>query len=235
MQDLKTFLDHELLHFEITKKPAKFEKSYNITKAQFVSNILEDIIINEKLKRSSLERVYKKMTGDKEKAASMITLWGHFTDEEKRKVVEEGLKKGIFKDKYTVDEIIETIEYTIKERKSENSLYDFVEWYDSTFKKFYNLFRDDTACELAPSNGPAEYDSSYNKPDWNLFKEISKILQRFKIKTQHTTIEKKFYGKRLNRKFYEDPSEIYPFKHKYTKTQIRKPKILCILDCSGSM
>ena len=226
--DLKILLEHEKKHFEITKKVAKLRADVNLVKAQKVLNLLEDIIINESISRKRLETVFKKLRADTEQ----LTLWQHFDDKEKITMTNKLKRAGIFKDIDT-EKIIDTIDKTVKIRKEYSSLHDFVSCKYSTFKEYYNLFDDSVSDD--PGDGPGEYDLHYNLPDWDLMKKFEKLIKNLKTVSTEEYRDETFVGHRINRKFFEDISCIKPFTKKTTVTSVNLPKIVILLDCSGSM
>ena len=240
--DLKTLLEHEIGHFKITVEPPKFScysRSIDLTKANVVCNILDDIIINESQSRAKLEDIHYKLVGNDEKTlvANRLTLWKHLDYNEKEKVIKVCQEVGIIHDDIKIDEIIDIFDDTVDIRKDSSSLYEFIDKDYDDFMDFYELFTDqlyDIGGMIG--DGHCEYKGYWNPPDKDLYNKLCSYLQRFKYTTQHDTIEKQFYGKRINRRFINKcPDEIYPFKHKYTKTTVHEPTITCILDCSGSM
>ena len=226
--DLLTLLKHEEKHFKITKKPACIKTRYNIAKAQKILNILEDIIINEGESRSKLERIFKKLCTDSEQ----VTLWGHFSEEEKKKIVDR-LKGKLFKD-ISTEKIVEVIEKTIKARKKHESLREFVYKKEEIFDEYYRIFVDKSE-DYERGDGPCEYDSSYHIPKTEVIKEFEKIIRNFNIKSSEMFYEKSYIGKRINRSFLENLTEIKPFKRTKEIIETKKPKIVILLDCSGSM
>jgi len=227
--DLVTLLKHEEKHFKVTKKPAYISTRYNIAKAQKILNILEDIIINEGESRSRLERIFKKLGTDSEQ----ITLWGHFSEEEKKKIVDK-LKGELFKKDVSTEKIIEVMEKVIKTRKKYDSLREFVYREESVFDEYYRIFVDKSE-KYERGDGPCEYDSSYYRPETGIVKTFEKILRNFNIKSSEIFYEKNYIGKRINRSFLENLTEIKPFKRTKEILEMKRPKIIILLDCSGSM
>ena len=226
--DLKVLLEHEEGHFKITKEDAKVPVSLDITKARKVLNILEDMLVNESIPRNRLERVFKKLGGE----SLQITLWSQYSKDEKERVVNR-LKGKLFKDLDT-KEIIKTIETTIKDRKSFDGVNRYVNTHFEKFKKFYNIFKSDLPRDI-PGNGPAEYNSGYYLPDVGLTNKFRKIFQNLKVDVEYIGNKEQFYGKRINRKYLESLVCLKPFLQRVSSHIFSRPKVLLLLDCSGSM
>ena len=225
--DLKTLLEHEEKHFSITKCPAKIPKTINIVKAQRVLNYLEDMVVNKHLKREKLERIFKKLSAEREQ----LTLWLHYDNKEKLNIIRKLKRLNVFRD-IPDEEIVSTIDETIKEREKYDSVRDFVTYSPETFRKYYELFSDnydDTG------DGPCVYEERYNLPDWDLMKKFEKLIKNLKTVSMEEYRDETFIGHRINRKFFEDISCIKPFNKKTIITSVNLPKIVILLDCSGSM
>jgi len=231
MFDLETLLNHEVGHFEITQEPAEINvMQFDFEKANTAMNIIEDILVNGELPRRSLERVNKKYTGEK----SSLTLWEHYTKEERKKVIEMWIEHGILKEG-EIEEIYNVIEKTIKKRKKYDSAKEFYEKNEKgVFTDFYNLLTDSPK---APGigDGPATMMEKPNHRNERLFKELDKIFRRFNTQRVVEQLEESFIGSRISRRYVESPFELYPFVKNKEKIAIEKPQILGVMDCSGSM
>jgi len=227
--DLKVLLKHEEGHFSITKDEAVIPiGSVNLSKAKKVLNVLEDILVNESISRNRLERVFKKLSGE----SMQVTLWNQYSRDEKEKVVNK-LKGKLFKDIDT-QKIIETIEKTVEIRKKYDRVSKFVSHDFNAFKEFYDVFAEEMPKDV-PGNGPAKYTESFRMPNPELVKKFRKIFQNLKINVEEITNKEQFYGKRINRKYLEDAMCIKPFLQRVTSHSLLRPKVLVLLDCSGSM
>jgi len=226
--DLKVLLEHEEGHFKITKDEAIIPTGINLNKARKVLNVLEDILVNESISRSRLERVFKKLGGE----SLQVTLWNQYRKDEKEKVVKR-LKGKLFKNLDT-KEIIDTIEETVKSRKKYDRVSKFVSYDYSMFDRFYKIFKEEMPNDL-PGNGPGRYDILHYLPDPELVKKFKKIFQNLKVNVEEIANKEQFYGKRINRKYVEDVVCIKPFIQRVTSQAFLRPKVLLLLDCSGSM
>jgi len=226
--DLKVILKHEEGHFKITKDEAIIPLTMNIIKARKVLNILEDILVNEEMSKNKLEKVFKKMGGE----SLQITLWKHYSKKEKEKLINK-LKGKLFKYMDT-EKITKTIEETVKDRKSFDSVNKFVSSHFSVFEKFYDIFENELPKDI-PGSGPGDYTRNYCLPDPKLVKKIEKILKNLKVNLEEITHKEHLYGKRINRKYFEDILCIKPFIQQEAKQVFLRPKVLILLDCSGSM
>jgi len=229
LKDLKILLEHEAKHFEITKEPIKVTKSHDLNKVKLAANVLEDIIVNETLSRKDLETVFKKLNAP----SLQLTLWQHYNSEEKIKVVKKAKQNKVLKDSISDEEIIKTIDETVKTRKKYNSAKDFEWMKPALFKKYCDLFEKPPVD--SPGDGPAEMDYKGRPPDYNLVKQFERLLKAWRVKTEDSFRTEEFIGKRLNRKFIENLTHWKPFIKQYEIRTIKKPKVLILLDCSGSM
>ncbi len=246
--DLKILFQHELLHIKKSKKMfISDEYEFN-----YVNNLIEDIYINQFINKNKLISIFKKISKDKNDFENMkILLWKHLNEDEKDKLLEKLEKSEVIIEKEKVKRLLEKI---LEERENHESNFEFNQINGHLVKQLASLFRiatpqnyqDNkngknknvvpTGLQNILSNGPSNFPSSYaNLPDFELLKKISKLINNLKSYSEVQVQYKKFYGKKINRKYVEDLTEIYPFKQKNTFVDVKKPNIIIILDCSGSM
>lgn len=226
--DLHTLLEHEEGHFKITKDEAVIPLAMDIAKARKVLNVLEDILVNEKMSKGRLEKVFKKLGGE----SLQITLWEHYSEGEKKKLVNK-LKGKLFKDMDT-KEIIKTIKDAVEVRKSFDSVGKFVRTHYRVFKRLYDVFIDDLPDDI-PGPGPGKYLENHHLSNRELVKKIKKMLINLKVNSEEFARKEQYYGKRINRKYFEDVMCIKPFIQQDSRHVFLRPKVLILLDCSGSM
>jgi len=228
LQDFKTMLQHELLHFKLSKNIYDFGDQ----QLKIINNVIEDMYINKNINRSKLEQVYKKYSMSGFDKINRLFIWYHLTEEEKERLTDYLAKKGIIKEDGK-EEFKKLIDELLEEREKYDDNYSFVNKNIDKLEKLLEFFIIPLPKEVG--DGPCEPDKHYNLPNFDLLKSILKLIRKMKTYSEVVVEYKQFYGKKVNRKYIEDIQEIYPFRHKKTYININKPKITIILDSSGSM
>ena len=188
-------------------------------------DVLNNMIFTPKAIPENRKNLFKKLS-----PTHLLDAWEYYDDKEKEQVVKTLQKQEILKDEKSVDEIIKIIDETYSKAKSYSSAEDFASSNEDMMRKFSDLFN--TSDEVGDGHSP--FRSSFKNPDWEMVKEVRRIIRNLKSPRITEIKEEGFIGKKLNRKFVYELS-IYPFEIKKEKKQINKPNIGIIIDFSGSM
>jgi len=248
---LKILADHEAEHIKMRReymRDYRYLKKYAMLNvAELVMHIIEDNVINEGLKEIGTNegRIRKAMDDFGFGGLSYLSL---IEDREKKiKVINNYIKSGLFKEEAKAEEIDELISTLVSKLK--RSVRDTIE--SEEFRRLYNLIntkshtrtsRDDVmdstiskGAKLHLKGHGISYDSGYSLPNFKYVQRIRQIIKRLKVVREEEKEITQFYGKKLNRAYIHNDIEYKPFINKFHRLSINNPKILMLIDFSGSM
>lgn len=247
LNTLKILAEHEADHIRMR---GEFLYDYDYLKrypmlnvAELVMHIIEDNVINKGLMKDGHSKgsICKVMDEFGFKGLSYLSL---IDDKEERlKIIKNYIKSGLFKKDAKAEEIDKLIETLV--RKLKRNTREAIT--SEEFKRLYKLINVKSKVDSDGAHNPTcgakyhlkshgiSYDSGRRLPDFKYVQKIRQIIRRLKVIREEEKENTQFYGKKLNRAYIHSDTEYKPFINKMHKVSISNPKILVLVDFSGSM
>ncbi len=223
------YLNLKELELLLKREEEKIKRDFTMkTKARDdILDILNNMLFTPNTIPQNRKGLFKKIS-----TRHLIDAWEYYDEKEKRFTVERFKKEKIFKEDIDIDKAIETIDKVYAKLKTYSSAEYFADSNSSLYGEFEGLF-ESPKCEVGDGHCP--YSSSFNNPDWQLVKDLRRIIKNLKTPVILEEKQEAFVGKKLNRKYVIDESCIKPFEFKRFKKINNIPNVGIIIDFSGSM
>jgi len=193
-----------------------------------VIDVLNNLLFTPKTIPESRKGLFSKLH-----PRHLIDAWAYYNEREKESVVNKLKKEKILKETVDTQQAIQTIDEVYESLKAYHSAEEFIDRNLSLYKKFESLFNLDNS--FCIGDGHSSYSDYFNNPDWNLVREVRRIIKHLKKPVVLEERTEAFIGKKLNRRFILDDACVKPFEYKKERKQINTPKVGIIIDFSGSM